>query len=234
MHPNDSLAKKIGVTPVTAPVRIDVVSDVACPWCAIGLTTLEQALEITDVPVDVHLQPFELNPDMPIGGEEVIGYLARKYGITAEEVKVNQQRIYDRAAQVGFAFHPEGRKHVYNTFNCHRLIHWAQEEHGSQAAWNLKKELLAAYFTRADNMDDELSLLAAVSNAGLDRNRAHEVLQSHQFEQEVRSALTRMKMLGIQGVPAFILNDKYLVSGAQPVENLVAAIEQAQSNDSTE
>ena len=221
---------------MTQAVRIDLVSDVACPWCAIGFTTLEQAIAATDIPVDVHLQPFELNPDMPEGGEEVIGYLANKYGISPEQVKINQQRIYDRAAQVGFEFHPEGRKHVYNTFDCHRLIHWAEQQAGPDAAWALKKQLLAAYFTRADNMDDPETLLAAVDAANLDRAKAADVLASREFEQEVRSAQTRYKMLGVQGVPAFILNDRFLVEGAQPVENLVAAIEQAQAraSDSTE
>ena len=208
-------------------IRIDFVSDVACPWCAIGFTTLETALSTTDIPVEVHLQPFELNPDMPEGGQDAIEYLAAKFGTTPEQVKINQQRIYDRAAQVGFRFHPEGRKRVYNTFNCHRLLHWATEEHGLQAAWRLKRELLAAYFTRADNMDDAQTLLAAVQAAGLDQKRAAAVLADGEFEREVRAAQTRYKMLGIQGVPAFILNDKFLVEGAQPVENLVAAIEGA-------
>lgn len=212
---------------MTEPVRIDFVSDVACPWCAIGYTTLETALHTIDVPVEVHLQPFELNPDMPVGGQEVIGYLANKYGISPEQVKINQQRIYDRAAQVGFRFHPEGRKHVYNTFNCHRLIHWASQEHGLDAAWNLKRALLEAYFTRADNMDDTHTLLSAVEAAGLTQARAQEVLENNEFEHEVRAAQTRYKMLGIQGVPAFILNDRFMVEGAQPVEHLISAIEQA-------
>lgn len=208
-------------------VRIDFVSDVACPWCAIGYATLETALSTTDTPVEVHLQPFELNPDMPEGGQDAIEYLAAKFDITPDQVRINQQRIYDRAAQVGFRFHPEGRKRVYNTFNCHRLMHWATEEVGLQAAWSLKRELLAAYFTRADDMDDAQTLLAAVQAAGLDQKRAAKVVADGEFEREVRAAQTRYKMLGIQGVPAFILNDKFLVEGAQPVENLVAAIEAA-------
>lgn len=212
---------------MSKPVRIDFVSDVACPWCAIGFTTLETALDTIETPVEVHLQPFELNPDMPEGGQDAIEYLAAKFDITPEQVRINQQRIYDRAAQVGFRFHPEGRKRVYNTFNCHRLIQWASEEFGLQAAWALKRELLAAYFTRADDMDDAQTLLAAVQAAGLDQKRAAKVLADGEFEREVRAAQTRYKMLGIQGVPAFILNDKFLVEGAQPVENLVAAIEAA-------
>jgi len=214
-------------------VRVDMVSDVACPWCAIGLTTLEKAIAITEkmshgqIKVNVYLQPFELNPDMPIGGEEVIGYLANKYGISPQQVRINQQRIYDRAAEVGFDFHPEGRKHVYNTFNCHRLIHWAQTEHSLDSALMLKKALLAAYFTTVQNMDEPDTLLAAVAQAELDTERAREVLLNGEYEQAVRAAQARYKMLGIQGVPAFILDNKFLVEGAQPLENLAAAIQQA-------
>lgn len=212
---------------MTEPVRIDFVSDVACPWCAIGYTTLETALATLDTPVEVHLQPFELNPDMPAGGQDAIEYLAAKFGITPDEVKINQQRIYDRAAQVGFRFHPEGRKRVYNTFNCHRLLHWATQEYGADGAWGLKRALLEAYFTRADDMDDGKTLLDAVGQAGLDIKRAANVIADGEFEHDVRAAQTRYRMLGIQGVPAFILNEKFLVQGAQPVENLVAAIEAA-------
>lgn len=217
------------------PVHIDLVSDVACPWCAIGVTTLQKAIEATapEIPVTVHLQPFELNPDMAPGGEEVIGYLSRKYGISPEQVRVNQQRIYDRAAEVGFEFHPEGRKHVYNTFNCHRLIHWASVEQGAEAAMTLKKALLAAYFTRADNMDEVDTLLTAVEQSGLDRGRAATVLAEGLFENDVRAAQTRFRMMGIQGVPAFILNNQFLVEGAQPVEHLVAAIRQAAARPAT-
>jgi predicted DsbA family dithiol-disulfide isomerase len=214
---------------MTAPVRIDLVSDVACPWCAIGLTTLEQAVAAVQgsIAVSIHLQPFELNPDMPKGGQEVMGYLSRKYGIAPEQVRINQQRIYDRATEVGFEFHPEGRKHVYNTFNCHRLLYWAEREYGAQEALALKKALLAAYFTEAADMDDPETLLAAVDSVDLERARAADVLEQNEFDHEVRAAQTRYKMLGIQGVPAFIINEQFLVEGAQPVENLVAAIRQA-------
>ena len=212
---------------MTEPVRIDFVSDIACPWCAIGYTTLETALSTIDTPVEVHLQPFELNPDMPAGGQDAMQYLAAMFSITPEEVKIKQQRIYDHAAQVGFRFHPEGRKHVYNTFDCHRLIHWATQQQGLDAAWALKRALLEAYFTTAADMDDAQTLLDAVKQAGLDDMRAAKVLADGEFDHDVRAAQTRFKMLGIQGVPAFILNDKFLVEGAQPVENLVAAIEAA-------
>jgi predicted DsbA family dithiol-disulfide isomerase len=210
-------------------VRIDMVSDVACPWCAIGITTLESALQTLQgtIAVEVHLQPFELNPDMEPGGEDVISYLSGKYGIEPEQVLANQQRIYSRGKEVGFEFHPEGRKRVYNTFNCHRLIHWASQECGLEQAFALKKSLFAAYFTFAENMDQIQTLLDAVERAGLDTDRAAQVLNSDEFAQAVRAAQTRWKMLGVQSVPAFILNNQFLVSGAQPQEHLIAAIRQA-------
>jgi len=222
---------------MSSPVRIDFVSDVACPWCAIGYRTLETAVLTLEMPIELHLQPFELNPDMPAGGREVLAYLADKYGISVEQAEINQQHIYERAAQVGFRFHPDGRKHVYNTFDCHRLIHWAGEQIDAQAAWRLKGTLLEAYFTRADNMDLAQTLLAAVERAGLSSQRAEEILQSDEFAHDVRAAETRFQMLGIQAVPAMILNNRFLIQGAQPVEHLQAAIVQAsehaaQTNDS--
>ena len=116
-------------------VRIDFVSDIACPWCAIGLTALEQAVDqVSDrVSVEIHTQPFELNPQMPPGGRDVFEYLSEKYGNPISQVKINQERIYQRAAEIGFTFHPEGRKRVYNTFNGHRLLHWAGEEFDAAA-----------------------------------------------------------------------------------------------------
>ncbi len=216
---------------MTTPVRIDFVSDVACPWCAIGYRTLETALMTSAIETQVYLQPFELNPDMPPGGREVFEYLAQKYGITPDEAKLNQQRIYERAAEVGFRFHAQGRKHVYNTFDCHRLIHWAGAQGDHQAAWRLKGRLLEAYFTDAHDMDLAQTLLDAVEKAGLSRHQASEVLQSDEFAHAVRSAETRFQMLGIQAVPAIILNNRYLVQGAQPVEHLQAAIAQAGAQD---
>ena len=120
---------------MTTTIRIDLVSDIACPWCAVGLSTLDRALEQIDpaVKVEVHVQPFELNPNMPLGGQDVIEHLTEKYNMSAEQVLKNQQNIYMRGAEVGFTFHPEGRKRVYNTFNCHRLMFWAEEKFDAQA-----------------------------------------------------------------------------------------------------
>jgi predicted DsbA family dithiol-disulfide isomerase len=213
-------------------VKIDFVSDIACPWCAVALGALEQALaELGDqVQVEVHFQPFELNPAMPLGGQDVIEHLVEKYGVGPKQVRENQEQIRKRAAEVGFAFHPEGRKWVYNTFDCHRLLHWAELEFGNAAQHHLKRELLGTYFTLAVNLDDPSNMLDAVDRAGLDRLRAQEVLASDEFKEAVREQQKYYLDAGIHSVPAVILNDRLLIQGAQPVEQFKAALLKA-SND---
>jgi predicted DsbA family dithiol-disulfide isomerase len=210
-------------------VKIDFVSDIACPWCAVGLGALEQALsELGDqVKVEMHFQPFELNPQMPMGGQDVIEHLVEKYGVGPKQVRENQEQIRKRAAEVGFAFHPEGRKRVYNTFDCHRLLHWAGLEFGSAAQHRLKRELLVTYFTLAVNLDDPANVLDAVDRAGLDGLRAQEVLGSDEFKEAVREQQKFYMDAGIHSVPAVILNDRILIQGAQPVEQFKAALLQA-------
>jgi len=210
-------------------VKIDFVSDIACPWCAVALGALEQALsELGDqVEVELHFQPFELNPQMPLGGQDVIEHLVEKYGVGPKQVRENQAQIRKRAAEVGFAFHPEGRKWVYNTFDCHRLLHWAGLEFGSAAQHRLKRELLGTYFTLAVNLDDPANVLDAVDRAGLDRLRAQEMLTSDEFKEAVREQEKFYLDAGIHSVPAVILNNHLLIQGAQPVEQFKAALLQA-------
>jgi predicted DsbA family dithiol-disulfide isomerase len=209
-------------------VKIDYVSDIACPWCAVGLGGLEQAIKkIGDAfEVEVHFQPFELNPDMPPGGQDVFEHLTQKYGKTVDQVRATQNDIKARAAAVGYPFHPEGRKHVYNTFNAHRLLHWAGLEHGPQAQHRLKRELLVTYFQLAVDLDDPQNVLAAVSRAGLDVERANKILASDEFAAEVRAQQRKYTSMGIQSVPSIILNDKYLLQGAQPAEAFEQALRQ--------
>lgn len=209
-------------------VKIDYVSDIACPWCAVGLGGLEQAIKkIGDAfEVEVHFQPFELNPDMPPGGQDVFEHLTQKYGKTVDQVRATQSDIKARAAAVGYPFHPEGRKHVYNTFNAHRLLHWAGLEHGPQAQHRLKRELLVTYFQLAVDLDDPQNVLAAVSRAGLDVERANKILASDEFTAEVRAQQRKYTSMGIQSVPSIIINDKYLLQGAQPAEAFEQALRQ--------
>jgi len=208
-------------------IKLDYVSDVACPWCAVGLGNLNQALaELSDkVNFEVHFRPFELNPSMPVGGQDAIEHLTEKYGLTADQVKANQANIRAKALDAGFAFHPEGRKRVYNTFDCHRLLYWAAKEYNLQKQAALKKELLNTYFCLAVNLDDQENLLDAVTRAGLDKDRAHKILIGNEFTKEVKEEETFYTKAGISSVPSIILNEKYLLQGAQPPESFINAFE---------
>jgi predicted DsbA family dithiol-disulfide isomerase len=209
-------------------VKIDYVSDIACPWCAVGLGGLEQAIKnISDeFEVEIHFQPFELNPDMPPGGQEVFEHLTQKYGKTVEQVRATQNDIKARAAAVGYPFHPEGRKHVYNTFNAHRLLYWAGLEHGAQAQHRLKRELLITYFQLAVDLDDPKNVLDAVSRAELDTDRAASILATDEFAAEVRAQQVKYTSMGIHSVPSIIVNEKYLLQGAQPADAFEQALRQ--------
>jgi len=209
-------------------IKIDYVSDIACPWCAVGLGNLNQAIaQLSDkANFEVHFHPFELNPNMPLGGQDAIEHLTEKYGLTVEQVKANQANIQLKALEAGFEFHPEGRKRVYNTFDAHRLLHWAGQEFGLEKQAILKKELLNTYFCLAVNLDDRKNLLDAVNRSGLDQDRAQEVLTSNKFAEEVREAEASYINAGISSVPSIILNDQYLLQGAQPPESFINAFEQ--------
>lgn len=209
-------------------IKIDYVSDIACPWCAVGLGGLEIALKNIgdEISVEIHFQPFELNPHMPPGGQEVFEHLTQKYGKTVAEVRATQENIKARAAAVGYPFHPEGRKHVYNTFNAHRLLYWAGLEHDPAAQHRLKRELLITYFTLAVDLDDKSNLIAAVERAGLDTARAKSILESEEFKTEVLAQEQKYTSMGIHSVPSIIINDQYLLQGAQPPEAFEQALRQ--------
>jgi len=209
-------------------IKIDYVSDIACPWCAVGLGNLNQAIDqLSDqANFEVHFRPFELNPNMPKGGQDAIEHLTEKYGLTAEQVKTNQANIRAKALEAGFEFHPEGRKRVYNTFDAHRLLHWAGQEFGLEKQAILKKELLNTYFCLAVNLDDQHNLLDAVTRSSLDQDRALEVLKNNEFAREVRTEEATYTNAGINSVPAIILNNQYLMQGAQPSESFVNAFAQ--------
>ena len=220
-------------------IRIDFVSDVACPWCAIGLGSLEQALDQVKDEIQVELQfhPFELNPNMPPGGQETLEHLTQKYGSPEEDIRKNQQQIQSRANAVGFLFNEQIRPRVYNTFNCHRLLHWAQTEISLAAQYLLKRELLTAYFTLNQNLDDPEVLFDAVRRAGLNVSQAKLVLESDQYTSDVREALEYYKTIGITAVPSVIVEGKYLIQGGQPAEvfaNALRQIAQEQSSVETE
>jgi predicted DsbA family dithiol-disulfide isomerase len=222
----------VGNKLMTATIKIDFVSDIACPWCAVGLGNLNKAMAVLKdrVQFEVHFRAFELNPSMQKGGQEVIEHLTEKYGMSAEQVKENQAHIRAKAMEAGFAFHPEGRKRVYNTFHAHRLLFWAASELGLEQQALLKAELLNTYFCLAVNLDEQRNLLDAVVRAGLDSVRANQVLGNNEFAQDVREEEQRYQNLGIHLVPSIILNEQYLIQGAQPPESFVSAIERVKDD----
>lgn len=206
-------------------LRIDFVSDVVCPWCAIGLTSLEQALLRLDgeVRAELHFQPFELNPQLPAEGEGIAEHLQRKYGLSDAQLADNQERIRQRGAELGFAFDFNARSRIWNTFDAHRLLHWAGLE-GRQRV--LKHALLRAYFGEGRNVSDRDTLVAIVEGAGLDAERARAILASDDYAAEVREAEQFFLRNGINGVPAIIIERKHLISGGQPPEVFERALRQ--------
>lgn len=207
------------------PMKIDFVSDVSCPWCAIGLKALEKAIDrIGDgLAVELHFQPFELNPQMPPEGQDTTEHLTQKYGSTPEQLAANREAIRARGAALGFTFNQ--RERVYNTFDAHRLLHWAGlESRSSELA--LKHALLVAYFTDGDDVSSHENLARIAGAAGLDQERARQILESGKYTEEVRMQEQKYLANGIQSVPAVIINDRHLISGGQPVEVFEQALRQ--------
>lgn len=203
------------------PLTIDFVSDIACPWCAIGLSSLQLALarlgDTVDARIVVH--PFELNPDMGPDGASIVDYLSEKYGRTPAQIAETQAMIKERGASVGFSFGPRTR--IYNTFDAHRLLHWAGLE-GRQLP--LKLALLQAYHGEGKDTSDHAVLVAAAQSVGLDGTAALEVLKSGAYADVVREEVQHYQAMGVQSVPAIIFNRRYLVSGGQPVDTFEQAI----------
>jgi predicted DsbA family dithiol-disulfide isomerase len=205
------------------PLRIDFVSDVACPWCAVGLSSLQLALSrLSDtVDAEIAVHPFELNPEMGPEGEAIIDYVGRKYGTPPEQVLKNQAAIRERGASVGFTFGPRTR--IWNTFDAHRLMHWAGLE-GKQL--ELKKALLQVYHGEGKSPADHAVLVEAARSVGLDADKARAVLQNGDYADEVRAEEDQFQAMGIHSVPSIIVNQRYLLTGAQPVEAFEQAIQQ--------
>ena len=211
-------------TPPT-PIRVDFVSDVSCPWCAVGLKSLEQAMARIGaaVPVELHFQPFELNPRMPAQGEDADEHLLRKYGSTPQQLERNREAIRARGAELGFVFNR--RERIYNTFDAHRLLHWAALE-GADRERALKHALLRAYFTDGEDVSAHDVLVRLAAQAGLDPERARLLLASDEFADAVRARERFYTERGIHSVPAMILDGRHLISGGQPVEVFERALRQ--------
>ncbi len=204
---------------------IDIISDVSCPWCIIGFRSLQLALaELkAEESVTISWRPFELNPTMGLEGQDRVEHIQQKYGLTEEQGNANRQNLIDRGLSVDYDFNFPQKGRVYNTFNAHRLIHWAKE-HGLQT--ELKLALFDLYFKHAGNPSDDKQLLACVEQVGLSKEDAKTILDSDRFTREVRADQELGQQQGITSVPAFIFNNKYLVSGGQPKEVFMNAIKE--------
>ena len=200
-------------------LRIDFVSDVVCPWCAVGLWSLNTALERLkgEVTAEIRFRPFELNPNMGPDGENIVEHIGRKYGSTPEQSAANRAAIRERAAAVGFEMNLTEDSRIWNTFDCHRLLCWAGET-GPEAQARLKAELLTAHFTRNRPLNDPATLVAAAEVAGLDGAEARAVLTGNSYADAVRAEQRLWLGRGINSVPAVVVEDKWLISGGQPPE----------------
>jgi predicted DsbA family dithiol-disulfide isomerase len=195
--------------------KIDFVSDVSCPWCAIGLQSLLAALKnVGSGAENLHFQPFELNPDLASQGEDIAEHIAHKYGSSPQQFAQSQEMIRDRGAQLGFRFDMQKRTRIYNTFDAHRLLHWADIE-GRQL--ELKQALFAAYFGDGADVSDHVVLAQIAGQVGLDPMDTQELLESDRFASEVRAREDFYRSQGINAVPAVIVNDRHLIEGGQPV-----------------
>ncbi|WP_419816987.1 DsbA family oxidoreductase [Glacieibacterium sp.] len=210
---------------MATPMKIDFVSDVSCPWCIIGLRGLEEALARSRDAIDATIvfRPFELNPTMPAGGQNIAEHIAQKYGSTPEQSDANRRMIVDRAAELGFTMAMTSDSRIYNTFDAHRLLHWA-ETAGHQA--ELKHALFTANFTEGKDPGNHDVLVEAAERAGLDGSAAAEVLASGRYADDVRREAELWRSRGINAVPAIVINDRHLISGGQPVEVFEAALRQ--------
>lgn len=203
---------------MTRTLKIDFVSDVVCPWCVVGLGGLETALErlkADGIEAEITFRPFELNPGLAPEGENIVEHIGRKYGATPEQSAANREAIRARAAEVGFDMHMTDASRIWNTFDAHRLLHWAADA-GPEAQKALKQALFHAHFTENRNLTDAGVLTTAAEAAGLDRAEAAEVLASGRYAEAVRAEQALWRGRGVNSVPAVVVEGQYLISGGQP------------------
>ena len=204
-------------------LRIDIVSDVVCPWCVIGYRQLATALEQTGTEHEIHWHPFELNPDTPSEGRNWREHIAKKYGSSREESDASRARITEAGGEVGFEFNFTEETQTYNTLDMHQLLHWADQQGRMH---DLKQALFAAHFTHARELSNKEVLADIAAEIGLDRSEAAVVLEDQRFAEVVRHAQQHWRQQGIQSVPSVIFDQKHLVSGAQGVENFKSILQQ--------
>lgn len=207
-------------------MRIDIVSDVVCPWCIIGYKQVEKALAMLDTPVEAETwwHPFELNTNMPPEGQDVAEHIQQKYGSTPEQSRANRQRLGEIGASLGFEFGKEPDRRIYNTFKAHKLLHIAGHEQGWRKQTQLKLALFEAYFQHNRDVSDEAVLLEVAQSVGLDRDACTAWLSDDALSQTVRAEQAYWLDQNITGVPAIIFDQKFMVPGAQSAETFADVI----------
>lgn len=212
-------------------LKIDIVSDVVCPWCAIGYGNLTQALDqLTDsISANIQWHPFQLNPYMGKEGQDINEHLAEKYGLSEAQLTENKQNIKEVGKKAGVKFSFDQRARIYNTLDCHVLLHYAHEK-GKQT--QLKLALFDAYFSQGKDISDRAVLISVAESVGLNTVEAHIVLNDETYLNKVKDEESKYKSMGISSVPAFIINNKYLISGGQPVENFIHSLTEIAQKES--
>ncbi|MEM7041761.1 MAG: DsbA family oxidoreductase [Pseudomonadota bacterium] len=204
------------------PIRIDIVSDVVCPWCIIGYKQLERAQAETGRPAVVYWHPFELNPDMPAQGENLIEHVAAKYGMTTEASRKARARLKALGDDLGFSFDYADDMRMVNSFRAHQLLHWAATK-GLQH--QLKMALFGAFFTDRRNIDNPTTLIEVAGEVGLPADEAKAVLDDARFAEKVRQHELFWTSHGVQGVPAMLFSGQHVLLGAQGVDGYRAMLE---------
>jgi predicted DsbA family dithiol-disulfide isomerase len=211
---------------VTKKIRIDIISDVMCPWCVIGYKGLVQALEQLEgeLEADIHWQSFELNPNMPEQGQELAEHIIEKYGSTPEQSRENRDHITQLGSNLNFEFKFTEGQRILNTFKAHQLLHWAGESSDRQT--ELKMALFDAYFTQGRDVSNNDVLVQIVAELGLDADFARKLLDDQVYAGDVRALQEQWRQLGVSAVPSFIIDEKYIMSGGQPAEAFVQSLRQ--------
>lgn len=215
----------------TATLRIDIVSDVVCPWCIVGYRQLKQAVEATGASVDIHWHPFELNPNMPAEGQNMVEHLMEKYGSSQAESHANRDRLTAIGEDLDFTFSFADDMRMHNTFNTHQLLHWATLQGNGDA---LKQALFVAHFTNGRDLSDIAVLADIAFETGLDREEAAAILADQRFADAVRAEEKFWIQQGISGVPAVVFDRQHLVTGAQGVENYTSILTQLTKSSEAE
>lgn len=209
-------------------LKIEIVSDVMCPWCVVGYKNLEQALlQLSQtISADISWHAFELNPDMPKEGQNLAEHLMQKYGQSKAQSEENREQLTQLGKQAGFNFNFDENSIMINSFDCHRLLSWSKK-HNKQT--ELKLALFKAHFSDKVYLNDQSALLAVVASVGLPLDDAKEILETNAFVDEVKSEQDQMRQFGISSVPTFIINEKYAINGGQAVETFKQALQEISS-----